>query len=137
MNDTTTLPEYARMQNLAAELRCLVCQNQNIADSNAGLAVDLRKQIIEQIHDGKSNADIKQYMVERYGEFILYDPPFNMSNATLWLAPFLLLLLGIWLTIRRIQKNQVQSPFLSQIDNLIPIDPKRASAIEQRYQENI
>jgi cytochrome c-type biogenesis protein CcmH len=84
-----------RAMHLAAELRCLVCQNQTIADSNAGLAVDLRNQIREQLKKGASDADVIGYMVARYGDFVLYRPPFKASTALLWLGPLILVLGGL------------------------------------------
>jgi cytochrome c-type biogenesis protein CcmH len=83
-----------RLKGLADELRCLVCQNQTIADSNAPLALDLRNQIREQIAAGKSDGDIRDYMVTRYGDFVLYRPPFKATTAVLWAGPFLLIALG-------------------------------------------
>jgi cytochrome c-type biogenesis protein CcmH len=83
-----------RAVRLAEQLRCLVCQNQTIADSNAPLAVDLRTQIREQITEGRSDGEIVQYMVQRYGDFVLYRPPFKATTALLWLGPALLLLIG-------------------------------------------
>ena len=92
-----------RMKALAEDLRCLVCQNQTLADSNAELAVDLRKQIETMIGQGKSDADIKAYMVARYGDFVLYKPPMQANTWLLWLGPFALLVLGglIWLVVQR------------------------------------
>jgi cytochrome c-type biogenesis protein CcmH len=84
-----------RLKALAEELRCLVCQNQTIADSNAPLAVDLRNQIRGQIAEGRSDDQIRGYMVERYGDFVLYRPPFHASTALLWLGPPLLVAGGI------------------------------------------
>jgi cytochrome c-type biogenesis protein CcmH len=86
---------------LGAELRCLVCQNQTIEESNAELAVDLRRQIREQIAQGKTDREILDYMVARYGDFVLYRPPFKATTALLWIGPFLLLLIGI-LALRRV-----------------------------------
>jgi len=80
---------------LAEELRCLVCQNQTIADSNAPLAVDLRNQIRGQIGQGRSDEQIRDYMVERYGDFVLYRPRFHANTALLWLGPPLLVLGGL------------------------------------------
>jgi cytochrome c-type biogenesis protein CcmH len=79
---------------LVNELRCLVCQNQNLADSNAELAVDLRRQVYEMISNGKSKQDIIDYMVNRYGDFVLYRPPLKSSTLLLWFGPFAILLLG-------------------------------------------
>ena len=83
-----------RAVRLAEQLRCLVCQNQSIADSNAELAVDLRRQIREQIAAGRSDGEIVDYMVQRYGDFVLYRPPFKATTMLLWLGPALLLLIG-------------------------------------------
>ena len=94
-----------RTAALAQELRCLVCQNQTLADSNAPLAVDLRNQIREQLAAGKSERDVKDYMVARYGDFVLYRPPFNAATALLWAGPFLLLLGGFFLLFRRLRRK--------------------------------
>jgi cytochrome c-type biogenesis protein CcmH len=84
-----------RLKGLAEELRCLVCQNQTIADSNAPLALDLRNQIRDQVSAGRSDEQIRGYMVDRYGDFVLYRPPFKAATALLWIGPFALLALGI------------------------------------------
>jgi len=97
-----------RVTNLAHELRCLVCQNQTLADSNADLAVDLRNQIREQLKAGKSERDVIDFMVARYGDFVLYRPPFKASTAALWLGPFVLLALGAWLLLRRLRQRTPQ-----------------------------
>lgn len=103
-----------RVMRIAAELRCLVCQNQSIADSQADLAVDLRKQIGEQIDAGRSDEEIRAYMVERYGDFVLYRPPFKASTLLLWLAPALLLALGIAVLRRHlIARTRLLPPTLS------------------------
>ncbi len=80
---------YKRLIN---ELRCLVCQNQNLADSNADLAIDLRKKVRVLINDGKTYDDVVEFMVSRYGEFVMYRPPFNRSTIFLWLSPAVLLI---------------------------------------------
>ena len=85
----------ARMVAIAAELRCLVCQNQTIADSHADLAVDLRQQVRELLQQGQTDQQIFNYMTARYGDFVLYRPPFKNTTALLWLAPGLLLLAGL------------------------------------------
>jgi cytochrome c-type biogenesis protein CcmH len=93
-----------RLKDLAEELRCLVCQNQTIADSNAPLALDLRNQIRAQIAQGRGDDEIRAYMVERYGDFVLYKPPFKANTALLWLAPALLLAGGaavLWTVVNR------------------------------------
>jgi cytochrome c-type biogenesis protein CcmH len=99
-----------RVRNLAHELRCLVCQNQTIADSNAPLAVDLRNQIREQLAGGRSEGDVIDYMVARYGDFVLYRPPFKGTTLALWLGPFLLLALGAWIFWRRVARRRTGEP---------------------------
>lgn len=86
--------EEQRFQALARELRCLVCQNQNIADSDAGLAKDLRNEVFEMMRAGKSDEEIKTFLVERYGDFVLYDPPFKATTLVLWVGPILILIVG-------------------------------------------
>ena len=83
---------HKRVVEVSEQLRCLVCQNQSIAESNAELAVDLRNQVIEQVKAGKTNQEIVDYMVDRYGDFVLYKPPFKLSTAILWLGPLCLFL---------------------------------------------
>ncbi len=94
-----------RLRVLAEELRCLVCQNQTIADSNAPLALDLRNQIRSQIAQGRSDAQIRDYMVERYGDFVLYRPPLRASTALLWAGPFVLLAVGIVVFLRLMRRQ--------------------------------
>ncbi len=84
----------AQVQRLAYELRCLVCQNQTIADSNADLAVDLRRQIREMLVAGKSEAEVLDFMTQRYGDFVLYRPPVDARTALLWGGPAAMLLAG-------------------------------------------
>jgi cytochrome c-type biogenesis protein CcmH len=98
----------ARLKALAHELRCLVCQNQTIADSSAPLAVDLRQQIRAQIAQGRSDSQIRDYMVERYGDFVLYNPPFKATTAVLWGAPLLLIVVGA-LVFARVVRRPPQS----------------------------
>ena len=83
--------QEARYNDLIKELRCLVCQNQNLADSDADLAKDLRQKAYEMIRAGDSDKDIVDYMVERYGDFVLYRPPLNTSTVLLWVGPFVIL----------------------------------------------
>lgn len=102
---------------LAEKLRCLVCQNQSIADSNAELALDLKRQIREQIAAGRSDADITRFMVERYGDFVLYRPPLNAATLLLWLGPLLLLVAGFALLLRHLRRRGAQAtppPALSE-----------------------
>tara|TARA_B100000959_G_scaffold275010_1_gene327712 strand:- start:10011 stop:10376 length:366 start_codon:yes stop_codon:yes gene_type:complete len=85
--------DQIRYQSLIQEVRCLVCQNQSVAESNAELAKDLRREIKLQIQDGKSNSEIKKYLLDRYGEFILYEPAFTQKTLFLWFSPIILLLM--------------------------------------------
>ena len=97
-----------RAVELSSQLRCLVCQNQTIAESNAELAVDLRRQVNEQIKAGKSDREIVDYMVERYGAFVLYKPPFNITTLLLWLGPAVLVVLGAVFYVRTVRaRNRV------------------------------
>jgi cytochrome c-type biogenesis protein CcmH len=96
----------ARMMALASELRCLVCQNQTIADSHAELAVDLRGQIREMIAKGQSDGQIMDYMTERYGDFVLYRPPFKATTLLLWAGPAVLLLVAVGLLINVLRRRQ-------------------------------
>jgi len=93
-----------RLKDLAEELRCLVCQNQTIADSSAPLALDLRNQIRQQVAQGRTDDEIRAYMVARYGDFVLYRPPLKATTVMLWLGPLALLLMGagvFWTVVRR------------------------------------
>lgn len=94
----------ARMVRITSELRCLVCQNQTIADSHAGLAVDLRNQVLDLLRQGQTDQQILDYMTARYGDFVLYRPPVKGSTMLLWFGPGLLLVLGLgalYLSLRR------------------------------------
>jgi len=96
--------QEVRFQSLTRELRCLVCQNENLADSNADLARDLRHEVFDLMQQGKSDDEIKQYLVDRYSDFVLYDPPMKASTMLLWFGPFLILLAGaavVVVTVRR------------------------------------
>ena len=108
-----------RVIGLTSELRCLVCQNQSLADSHAELAIDLKNQVRSQMRAGKTDAEIRDYMVARYGDFVLYDPPFKLSTLLLWAGPFTLLLLGMlglaaYLRNRRRRLQQVELPAVDQ-----------------------
>jgi cytochrome c-type biogenesis protein CcmH len=105
-----------RVVGLAHELRCLVCQNQTIADSNAPLAVDLRNQIREQLTQGASEQDVIDFMVARYGDFVLYRPPLKATTVALWAGPFLLLALGIFVLVRRLVRRRAPAPQLSDAE---------------------
>jgi cytochrome c-type biogenesis protein CcmH len=93
----------ARARALMHELRCLVCQGQSIADSDAPMAGDMRSQVRERIAAGQSPDAIRTWLVERYGAWVTYDPPFAASTAVLWLLPLLVLLGGIWLAVGRLR----------------------------------
>lgn len=98
----------ARLKTLAVELRCLVCQNQTLADSNAPLAEDLRREVREMIAKDMSDKEIIDFLVQRYGDFVLYRPPWKASTTLLWLGPFLLLIAGatgLVFALRRRQKK--------------------------------
>jgi cytochrome c-type biogenesis protein CcmH len=97
-----------RAVDISAQLRCLVCQNQSIAESNAELAVDLRRQVNEQIKAGKSDREIVDFMVDRYGAFVLYKPPFNATTILLWLGPLVLALAAVAVFVRTLRaRNRV------------------------------
>ena len=118
----TNPEQQADYEILTSELRCLVCQNQTIADSNAELAADLRRQVHEMLQQGKSRDDIVQFMTDRYGDFVLYKPPFNAKTGLLWLGPVVFLLLGlvaVFFVVRR--KNQVSAQDSEQAEKLAKI----------------
>ena len=107
----------ARLGAIAEELRCLVCQNESLIASRADLALDLKRQVREQIKAGKSDAEIRDYMVQRYGDFVLYRPPVKSTTLLLWFGPFLLLAAGfvaVWIFVRR--RRTVQAAALSAED---------------------
>jgi cytochrome c-type biogenesis protein CcmH len=95
--------QEARYRALIAELRCLVCQNQSLADSNAELAADMRREVRALIDQGKSDSEIVQYLVARYGDFVRYRPPLKTSTVLLWAGPFALLALGLGVTLLRVR----------------------------------
>lgn len=97
--------EADRFRQLAEELRCPKCQNQNIADSDAPIATDMRDLVYEMMNEGQSNHDIVDFLIARYGDFVTYTPPFRLSTFLLWFGPFLLFVFGIVLLIA-IRRNQ-------------------------------
>jgi len=105
----STEAQEQRFRELAAELRCLVCQNQSLADSNADLAQDLRTELYRQIVNGNSDDQIISFMTGRYGEFVLYKPRFSTKTILLWLAPFLLFIVGV-ISIFRFSRLRNQAP---------------------------
>lgn len=112
---------------LIDELRCLVCQNQTIADSNADLAKDLRKQVYEMLEKGQTREQIVDFMIQRYGDFVIYNPPFKAKTGVLWIAPFIFLLIGfilVWgMSRRKMQEdsktNAVQKAKKAKIKSLL------------------
>lgn len=103
-----------RLIIIAEELRCLVCQNESLAGSRADLAMDLRREVRTLIKSGKTDAEIKEYLVNRYGDFVLYRPPVKPTTWLLWFGPLLLLIGAVWLLVNIIRRNQSQkdSPVL-------------------------
>lgn len=97
--------QEALYNDMLEELRCTVCQNQSIADSNASLAQDLRSNLYKMVTNGSDQDEIKGFMVDRYGEFVLYRPNFSPENYLLWVGPFLLLLLGLIVVIMNIRSR--------------------------------
>ena len=109
-----TAEQQQRYDYLTKELRCLVCQNQNLAESHADLAQDLREEVQQMILAGKTNKEIIDYLVARYGDFVLYNPPVQESTWLLWFAPFILLLAGIFIVYRIARsRSQIPQPELS------------------------
>jgi cytochrome c-type biogenesis protein CcmH len=98
-----------RFKHLASQLRCLKCQNQTIWDSKAGLADDLRKQIRTQIYTGKTDEEIVEYMVDRYGDFVRYNPAVDKKNIFLWIGPFVFMIIGVFMLIRYIKIRRTQT----------------------------
>lgn len=96
----------ARVMKLSKELRCLVCQNETLADSRADLAEDLRSKIREQMRAGKTDKEIIAYLTDRYGKFILYNPPVDPTTYLLWFGPFLLLLAGLFVLFRYLKQRR-------------------------------
>ena len=94
-----------RFDQLTKELRCLVCQNQNLADSDAQLAHDLRREVHDLLLTGRNDEEIKQFLVDRYGDFVLYRPPVQTNTYLLWVAPLILLLAGAWILRASVSKR--------------------------------
>ncbi|WP_310542766.1 cytochrome c-type biogenesis protein [Phenylobacterium sp.] len=95
--------QEARARAIFAEVRCLVCQNESIDDSSAELAADLRLLVRDQIRSGKSDDQVRTYLTDRYGEFVLLKPAFSWGNAVLWGAPFVVVILGVLLLLRNLR----------------------------------
>lgn len=105
-----------RYREIISELRCLVCQNQNLADSNAPLAADLRDIVYDMLRKGKSEDEIHRFMVDRYGDFVLYRPPFTPKTVLLWAGPFVLLALGLLFLLRQIRKRSTAASGARTLD---------------------
>ena len=124
----------ARMTRITAELRCLVCQNQTIADSNASLAVDLRRETRDLLKQGKSDAEVRDYMTARYGDFVLYRPPLKTTTALLWFGPAVFLLGGVITLFFVLRRRSRMAPEMFDADEIdpeldqdpaLPVNPKR------------
>ena len=119
-----------RLQHLSEELRCLVCQNQTIADSNAELAQDLRREIRGMIRDGKSDREIIDFMVVRYGDFVLYRPPVQGNTLLLWGGPLALMLLGLAVLLRYLRRRA------ARVADDAPLSADEASRAEALLKED-
>ena len=119
--DYRQLPDPKQQESyetLTKELRCLVCQNQTIADSNAELAADLRRQVYEMLQQGKSKEEIIQFMTDRYGDFVLYKPPFKGKTSLLWIAPVVFLFVGLITVFFFIRRKKAVANLHSQAGDL-------------------
>jgi cytochrome c-type biogenesis protein CcmH len=118
--------QEVRFQQLTQQLRCLVCQNQDLADSDAELAKDLRKQVFDMMQSGKSDNEIKQYLVARYNDFVLYDPPLKPGTWLLWFSPFALVIGGGLVVARVVRRRARQAPAATDpaVDASAAIDPE-------------
>ncbi len=103
-DETLTPDQELRYRSMIHELRCLVCQNQTIADSSADLAGDLRREVREHIAAGASDDDVRRYVTDRYGDFVLYKPPMSARTAVLWVGPFLLVAFGLLIVVRILRR---------------------------------
>jgi cytochrome c-type biogenesis protein CcmH len=111
-----SLQTQARWDHIAAELRCLVCQNESLASSNAELAVDLRREVRLLIEQGQSDADIRSFLVRRYGDFVLYKPEVKPVTWLLWFGPFVLLALALILALRLMRRAPAAPAPLTEIE---------------------
>jgi cytochrome c-type biogenesis protein CcmH len=114
-----------RMIGLAENLRCLVCQNESLASSHAELAEDLRREVREQMSQGKNDQEIIDYLVARYGDFVLYKPPVKSYTVLLWFGPFALLLIGVGVLLYQLRKRRQ----LVQESDLTPEAQQRAASL--------
>lgn len=102
--------EEQRFQNLARQLRCLVCQNESLADSSADLAKDLRQEVFEQMRQGKSDEEIKLYLTARYSDFVLYNPPLRGGTFLLWFGPLIVFLAGLAIVVLIVRRRAPAAP---------------------------
>ncbi|NGY05421.1 cytochrome c-type biogenesis protein [Solimonas terrae] len=131
-----TADEQQRYDSLIHELRCLVCQNETIGDSQAPLAADLRNQVHAQLAAGRSDVEIKRYLTDRYGDFVLYRPPFKAKTWLLWAGPFLVLLIALVVALRYARaRRHHETPVLVDNEALLRlIGSERQSESEDRPQ---
>jgi len=127
VRDFDSPEQETRYRHLTEILRCTVCQNQSIAESNADLAGDLRRKTYQMLQAGKSDEEILDYMVDRYGDFVLYRPPFRLSTSVIWLGPFVLLGLGLWTVLRVVRAKRGGAP--------PPLTPEQRRHAEQLLAE--
>lgn len=120
-----------RVMAIAEELRCLVCQNQTIADSHADLAIDLKNQVREKLQQGMSDKDVTDYMVQRYGDFVLYRPPVKVITWLLWFGPFALLVGGIFFLVLRLRRGRAPVDALPEADMQRAAEMLRDSPAEE------
>lgn len=106
-----------RFHQLTAELRCVMCQNQSLADSNAQIAHDLRREVLDLMNQGKSDAEVKRFLVERYGQFVLYKPDVAGNTWLLWFGPALLLVAGAAIVFRIVRKRSAAAGTVANDDN--------------------
>lgn len=124
---------HARVMDVSVDLRCLVCQGQSLADSNSEFAVDMRDQIKDlMVEDGMSNSEVLNFMMERYGEYVLYKPPLSGKTLLLWFGPILLLLIGVGTLYFNIymRKKQISDTPLSEEDHLRATEMLRRGDVE-------
>ena len=113
----TDAAEEARFRELSAELRCVMCQNQSLADSNAQIAHDLRLQVLALMREGKTDREIKDYLVARYSDFVLYNPPVRPSTWLLWFGPLLMLVIGAAVLVTVVRRRAAAAPAVAPNDN--------------------
>lgn len=128
-----TPKQQQRFEDLGKQFRCLVCQNESLADSNAPLAKDLRFQVYQMVKQNKTNDEIKQFLMDRYGDFVLFKPRFSFYTAILWIAPFIMLAVALsrlfWLVNRRYKKK----PGATNAHHFSQADRKRIRHLLQEY----